>query len=69
MFYLFDIRNIYTAALFALGKSRRPVEALNIFHAMQVIHEKSLFLKCGNMGNFPNSLSFPSSNKCPRILI
>ncbi|BAT91228.1 hypothetical protein VIGAN_06254100 [Vigna angularis var. angularis] len=29
------LRNIYTAALFALGKSKRPVEALNIFHAMQ----------------------------------
>ncbi|WVZ01699.1 hypothetical protein V8G54_022505 [Vigna mungo] len=29
------LRNIYTAALVALGKSRRPVEALNIFHAMQ----------------------------------
>lgn len=69
MFYLFDNRHIYTAALDALGKSRRPVEALNIFHAMQVIHAKSLFFQCGNMGNFPNILSFPSSNKCPRILI
>ncbi|XP_068480367.1 LOW QUALITY PROTEIN: pentatricopeptide repeat-containing protein At1g30610, chloroplastic [Phaseolus vulgaris] len=29
------LRNIYTSALDALGKSRRPVEALNIFHAMQ----------------------------------
>ncbi|KHN39846.1 Pentatricopeptide repeat-containing protein, chloroplastic [Glycine soja] len=29
------LRHIYTAALDALGKSRRPVEALNIFHAMQ----------------------------------
>ncbi|CAJ1934112.1 unnamed protein product [Sphenostylis stenocarpa] len=28
-------RHIYTAALNALGKSRRPVEALNMFHAMQ----------------------------------
>lgn len=35
---VFDIRHIYTAALDALGKSRRPVEALNIFHAMQVMH-------------------------------
>lgn len=29
------IRNIYTAALDALGKARRPVEALNVFHTMQ----------------------------------
>ncbi|KAI7754853.1 hypothetical protein M8C21_020856 [Ambrosia artemisiifolia] len=29
------IRNIYTAALDALGKARRPVEALNMFHTMQ----------------------------------
>ncbi|XP_027354230.1 pentatricopeptide repeat-containing protein At1g30610, chloroplastic isoform X2 [Abrus precatorius] len=29
------LRHIYTAALDALGKSRRPVEALNVFHAMQ----------------------------------
>ncbi|KAK2975290.1 hypothetical protein RJ640_022739 [Escallonia rubra] len=29
------IRYIYTAALDALGKARRPVEALNVFHAMQ----------------------------------
>ena len=35
---VFDIRHIYTAALDALGKSRRPVEALNVFHAMQVMH-------------------------------
>ncbi|XP_023736395.1 pentatricopeptide repeat-containing protein At1g30610, chloroplastic [Lactuca sativa] len=29
------IRNIYTAALDALGKARRPVESLNVFHTMQ----------------------------------
>nr|XP_043624166.1 pentatricopeptide repeat-containing protein At1g30610, chloroplastic [Erigeron canadensis] len=29
------IRNIYTTALDALGKARRPVEALNLFHTMQ----------------------------------
>uniref|UniRef100_A0A5B6Z6E5 Pentatricopeptide repeat-containing protein n=1 Tax=Davidia involucrata TaxID=16924 RepID=A0A5B6Z6E5_DAVIN len=29
------IRYIYTAALDALGKARRPVEALNVFNAMQ----------------------------------
>ncbi|XP_022743623.1 pentatricopeptide repeat-containing protein At1g30610, chloroplastic isoform X2 [Durio zibethinus] len=29
------LRHIYTAALNALGKARRPVEALNIFHSMQ----------------------------------
>ncbi|KAJ1401465.1 Tetratricopeptide-like helical domain superfamily [Sesbania bispinosa] len=29
------LRHVYTAALDALGKSRRPVEALNVFHAMQ----------------------------------
>ncbi|KAL1362479.1 hypothetical protein HN51_010728 [Arachis hypogaea] len=29
------LRHIYTAALDALGKSRRPVEALNVFHEMQ----------------------------------
>ncbi|KAI3818433.1 hypothetical protein L1987_12240 [Smallanthus sonchifolius] len=29
------IRNIYTAALDALGKARRPVEALNMFNTMQ----------------------------------
>ncbi|KAK1412144.1 hypothetical protein QVD17_33150 [Tagetes erecta] len=29
------IRNIYTAALDALGKARRPVEALNVFNTMQ----------------------------------
>ncbi|CAN4080299.1 unnamed protein product [Withania somnifera] len=29
------LRYIYTAALDALGKARRPVEALNLFHAMQ----------------------------------
>lgn len=29
------IRNIYTAALDALGKARRPVEALNVFYTMQ----------------------------------
>ncbi|KAJ0435528.1 putative tetratricopeptide-like helical domain superfamily [Helianthus annuus] len=29
------LRNIYTAALDALGKARRPVEALNVFHTMQ----------------------------------
>ncbi|KAK3030873.1 hypothetical protein RJ639_037330 [Escallonia herrerae] len=29
------IRYIYTAVLDALGKARRPVEALNVFHAMQ----------------------------------
>ncbi|KAL6502181.1 hypothetical protein OROHE_024774 [Orobanche hederae] len=29
------IRHIYTAALDALGKARRPVEALNLFHSMQ----------------------------------
>ncbi|KAD7116853.1 hypothetical protein E3N88_04121 [Mikania micrantha] len=29
------LRNIYTAALDALGKARRPVEALNMFHTMQ----------------------------------
>ncbi|KAL4586341.1 hypothetical protein LXL04_010977 [Taraxacum kok-saghyz] len=28
------IRNIYTAALDALGKARRPVESLNVFHTM-----------------------------------
>ncbi|KAI3766913.1 hypothetical protein L2E82_16992 [Cichorium intybus] len=28
------IRNIYTAALDALGKARRPVEALNVFYTM-----------------------------------
>ncbi|EPS70038.1 hypothetical protein M569_04720, partial [Genlisea aurea] len=28
------IRYVYTAALNALGKARRPVEALNLFHAM-----------------------------------
>ncbi|XP_073061209.1 pentatricopeptide repeat-containing protein At1g30610, chloroplastic [Primulina eburnea] len=30
-----NIRHIYTAALDALGKARRPVEALNLFHVMQ----------------------------------
>lgn len=29
------LRNIYTAALDVLGKARRPVEALNLFHLMQ----------------------------------
>ncbi|MCD9637935.1 hypothetical protein HAX54_021486 [Datura stramonium] len=29
------LRYIYTAALDVLGKARRPVEALNLFHAMQ----------------------------------
>ncbi|CAL5410843.1 unnamed protein product [Camellia sinensis] len=29
------LRYIYTAALDALGKAKRPVEALNLFHAMQ----------------------------------
>ncbi|KAL5834032.1 hypothetical protein ACOSQ3_017706 [Xanthoceras sorbifolium] len=29
------LRNIYTTALNELGKARRPVEALNVFHAMQ----------------------------------
>ncbi|KAL3616778.1 hypothetical protein CASFOL_039172 [Castilleja foliolosa] len=29
------IRHVYTAALDALGKARRPVEALNLFHTMQ----------------------------------
>ncbi|KAJ8549271.1 hypothetical protein K7X08_032978 [Anisodus acutangulus] len=29
------LRYVYTAALDALGKARRPVEALNLFHAMQ----------------------------------
>ncbi|KAI3731770.1 hypothetical protein L1987_62959 [Smallanthus sonchifolius] len=29
------LRNIYTAALDALGKARRPVEALNMFNTMQ----------------------------------
>jgi pentatricopeptide repeat protein len=33
----FDIRHVYNAALDALGKLRRPVEALNVFHAMQVM--------------------------------
>ncbi|XP_054813577.1 pentatricopeptide repeat-containing protein At1g30610, chloroplastic isoform X1 [Prosopis cineraria] len=28
------LRHIYTAALDALGKARRPIEALNVFHAM-----------------------------------
>jgi len=56
MFYLFVIRNIYTSALDALGKSRRPVEALNIFHAMQVIHAKSLFLY--NVEIWATSLTF-----------
>lgn len=34
---LSDIRLIYNAALDALGKLRRPVEALNVFHAMQAM--------------------------------
>ncbi|XP_061353562.1 pentatricopeptide repeat-containing protein At1g30610, chloroplastic [Gastrolobium bilobum] len=34
-FKSYKLRHIYTAALDALGKSRRPVEALNVFHAMQ----------------------------------
>ncbi|KAK3041873.1 hypothetical protein RJ639_001241, partial [Escallonia herrerae] len=33
--FLFKTRYIYTAALDALGKARRLVEALNVFHAMQ----------------------------------
>ncbi|XP_057456870.1 pentatricopeptide repeat-containing protein At1g30610, chloroplastic [Lotus japonicus] len=33
-FKSYKLRHIYTAALGALGKSKRPVEALNVFHAM-----------------------------------
>lgn len=44
----FNTRHIYTAALDALGKAKRPVEALNVFHAMMVMHvHLSLFsLSC-----------------------
>lgn len=31
-------RFIYTTALDVLGKARRPVEALNVFHTMLVMH-------------------------------
>ncbi|XVF71664.1 hypothetical protein PTKIN_Ptkin12aG0057800 [Pterospermum kingtungense] len=34
-FKSFRLRDIYTTALDVLGKARRPVEALNIFHLMQ----------------------------------
>ncbi|GFQ04452.1 pentatricopeptide repeat-containing protein at1g30610 chloroplastic [Phtheirospermum japonicum] len=34
-FKSYKIRHVYTAALDALGKARRPVEALNLFHTMQ----------------------------------
>ncbi|CAN4081916.1 unnamed protein product [Withania somnifera] len=38
LFKSHKLRYIYTAALDALGKARRPVEALNLFHAMQVLN-------------------------------
>ncbi|KZV29376.1 pentatricopeptide repeat-containing protein chloroplastic [Dorcoceras hygrometricum] len=41
------IRNIYTAALDALGKARRPVEALNLFHVMQ-----------GQMASYPDIVAY-----------
>ncbi|KAM7263245.1 hypothetical protein ACFE04_000928 [Oxalis oulophora] len=31
----YNLRKVYTTALDVLGKARRPVEALNVFHAMQ----------------------------------
>ena len=31
-------RFIYTTALDVLGKANRPVEALNVFHSMQVLY-------------------------------
>ncbi|XVE90789.1 hypothetical protein DITRI_Ditri20bG0104900 [Diplodiscus trichospermus] len=34
-FKSYRLRHIYTTALDVLGKARRPVEALNIFHSMQ----------------------------------
>ncbi|GAV65605.1 PPR domain-containing protein/PPR_2 domain-containing protein [Cephalotus follicularis] len=34
-FQSYKLRYIYTTALGVLGKARRPVEALNVFHAMQ----------------------------------
>nr|XP_034897934.1 pentatricopeptide repeat-containing protein At1g30610, chloroplastic-like [Populus alba] len=32
------LRHVYTTALHVLGKAKRPVEALNLFHAMQVLN-------------------------------
>lgn len=42
-----NIRHIYTAALDALGKARRPVEALNLFHVMQ-----------GQMASYPDIVAY-----------
>lgn len=39
-------RYIYTTALDVLGKARRPVEALNVFHAMLVTNIDFHFLHC-----------------------
>ncbi|KDP34857.1 hypothetical protein JCGZ_09145 [Jatropha curcas] len=34
-FKSYRLRDVYTTALYVLGKAQRPVEALNVFHAMQ----------------------------------
>lgn len=39
-------RYIYTTALDVLGKARRPVEALNVFHAMLVTDLDCHYLHC-----------------------
>ncbi|KAF5742414.1 pentatricopeptide repeat-containing protein [Tripterygium wilfordii] len=43
------LRHVYTAALDVLGKSRRPVEALNVFHAMQQ-----------HMSSYPDAVAYHS---------
>lgn len=74
---LFDNRHIYSAALDALGKLKRPVEALNVFHVMQVMLKSMnmlIFIETRvnqhDMQMWTTSLTFffSSSNKCPHIL-
>lgn len=47
---IFKARHIYTAALDALGKARRPIEALNVFHAMLVMHV--IHTSCSFVGKY-----------------
>ncbi|KAL3612865.1 hypothetical protein D5086_003885 [Populus alba] len=40
------LRHVYTTALHVLGKAKRPVEALNLFHAMQVMLKNFHLMPC-----------------------
>ncbi|XP_021912344.1 pentatricopeptide repeat-containing protein At1g30610, chloroplastic [Carica papaya] len=67
------LRYIYTTALHVLGKARRPVEALNVFHAMQqqmssypdLVAYHSIAVTLGQAGHMKELFDVIDSMKSP----